>query len=85
MQEKVARYLYHFAERDAVLCQITDHLPPEAIADATPEARNSWIWSFLHGGETFVKYAGNIIAASSPLFANTFIENVDVQLNDKKP
>lgn len=86
MQEKVAAYLYHFTERDSVLSNIIEKWW-DALKDTITDwgsGRWAWLDGFMHGGEYLARTLWNIVATSSPLFANTFLENPQVKPRDKK-
>ena len=92
MQDNVANYLYHFAERDTVLSKVIGwwgDAGKDAIKDIIKDWGSGQKWlidSFLAGSETFGRYLMNIASVASPMFANTFLENtLAPDKNGKKP
>lgn len=89
LEDKVAKYLYHFAERDAVFSRIINaggDTVKNVIKDNVTDGgawQSGWLDAFLAGGETLGRYLMNIASVASPMFANTFLENPQIAPRDK--
>ncbi len=84
MQDKVAYYLYHFAHRDAVLGEALKKIPEAVLEESVKNDSWSWLKAFGGGVETTVRFIGNLVASTSPIYANTFLENIEVDMTPKK-
>lgn len=85
LKEEVAKYLYHFAERDPLIWKIIWWWG-DAVKDVINDwwsGQQWWLDAFLGGGETLARYLANIASVASPLYANTFLENPKVTPRDR--
>ncbi len=84
MQDKIAYYLYHFAQRDEVLGEAIKKVPQKILEESVQNDSWSWLQAFGGGVESTVRFLGNLVASTSPIYANTFLENIEVDMTPKK-